>query len=56
MLSFPFLLWIVGKGAKQWRHAYLDFGLPKHKSATPVKTQFASKVTMFEQCITYTQS
>jgi len=52
MLIFPFLLWIVGKGAKEWKRACLDFGLPKHILATPVKTQFVSKVTMFEQFIT----
>jgi hypothetical protein len=53
MLIFPFLLWIVSKGSEEWRLAYLDFGLPERKLTTPVKTQFASKVTMFEHYIAY---
>ncbi len=38
MLIFPFLLWIVGKGAKEWRCACLDFGLPERKLTTPMNT------------------
>jgi hypothetical protein len=40
MLIFPFLLWIIGKGAEEWRRACLDFGLHEHKLTTLVKTRF----------------
>jgi hypothetical protein len=41
-------LYIVGKGAKEWKRACLEFGLPKRKLATLMKTCFASKVAMFQ--------
>jgi hypothetical protein len=53
MLIFPFMLWIVVKGVEEWRCACLDFGLPECKLTTSMKTQFASKVTMFEHYIAY---
>jgi hypothetical protein len=53
MLIFAFLLWIVNKGVEKWRHVCLDFGFLERKLTTPMKTQFAPKVTMFEHYITY---
>jgi len=32
---------------------HVSFGLHEHKLTTLVKTHFASKVVMFEQCLTY---
>jgi hypothetical protein len=52
-LIFPLLLWIVNKGAEEWRCVCLDFGLHERKLTTLMKTQFASKVTMIEHCIAY---
>jgi len=48
-----FSLCIIGKGAKEWKEACLEFGLFKHKLASLVKTCFASKVVMFQQCLAY---
>ncbi len=48
-----FSLCIVGKGVKQWKQLCLKFGLFKCKLTTLVKTRFASKVVMFQQCLTY---
>jgi len=44
-------LCIVGKGAKEWKWACLESGLPECKLVTLVKTHFASKVAMFHQCL-----
>jgi hypothetical protein len=38
---------IVGKGAKEWNRACLEFGLLECKRAILVKMRFASKVVMF---------
>jgi hypothetical protein len=46
-------LCIVSKGAKEWKWACLEFGLLECKLTTLVKMQFASKVTMFQQCLAY---
>jgi hypothetical protein len=46
-------LCIVGKGAKEWKHACLESSLPKCKLATLMKMRFASKVVMFQQCLAY---
>jgi hypothetical protein len=46
-------LCIVGKGAKEWKWACLEFGLLKCKLATLVKMHFASKVSVFQQCLAY---
>jgi hypothetical protein len=43
----------VGKGAKEWKLACLEFGLPKCKLTTSMKMHFASKVAMFQQCLAY---
>jgi hypothetical protein len=43
----------IGTWAKEWRRACIDSGLPKHKLATLVKTNFAYKFVMFKQCLSY---
>lgn len=48
-----FSLCIVCKRAKERRWTRLKFGLLEHKLATKWWRHFASKVTMFEQCLTY---
>jgi hypothetical protein len=49
-------LCILGKGSKEWKCTCLDCGLPKRKLTTLVKTCFASKVSMFQQCLMYWQA
>ncbi len=46
-------LCIIGKSAKKWKWACLEFGLPKCKLTITVKMHFASKVTMFQKCLAY---
>jgi hypothetical protein len=46
-------LCIVGKGVKKWKRTCFEYGLPKCKLTTLVKTHIASKVAMFQQCLAY---
>jgi hypothetical protein len=40
-----------GKGRQEWEKVYVESGLLPHKLKTRVKTRFASKIIMFEECI-----
>jgi hypothetical protein len=50
---FSFFRCIVGKGAKEWKWASLESSLLECKLITLVKTHFASKVVIFQQCLAY---
>ncbi len=49
-------LCIFKKGSKECKCTCLDCGLHKWKLITPVNTHFASKVSMFQQCLIYWQA
>jgi hypothetical protein len=52
MWGFSFIIVShLGKRVEEWRCVQLDFNLCEMK-LTPIKTHFASKVAMFEQCFT----
>jgi len=42
-----------GKGKQEWEKAYVESGLLLHKLKSPIKTRFASKIIMFEECIEF---
>jgi hypothetical protein len=48
-----FSLCIIDKGAKKWRGTFDDSSLFECKLTILMKTCFASKVVMFEECLAY---
>jgi hypothetical protein len=52
-IDFRLSLCIIGKNAKEWKHACLESSLLECKLATLVKMCFTSKVAMFQQCLAY---
>ena len=42
-----------GKGRHEWEKACIEAGLPSRRLKTPVKTRFASKVTLFQETLEY---